>query len=334
MRWKVVMALMVFSVPAIWGMREAVGYTGPDDEPGWNGKAKMSGSQGFYLGCRWIDSAKDIPVPEEVEEGWEKLLRSARIENEEKRQNILAQWRLQWQKEEFRRWSRRLIRGNQTAEQRAEKNGSGLLSSASGCQCEGCKLLIPVVQIHVNDNCIDSTPPERETCRRCVYCAKAEGVKEIERFVADTCETAEAQMWNFVEQQIMACCPYGQPGTECGYLYAELPPPENFDCCWRWYWLRPCTGKKMEGNLICRAVCSSGLPWGCEECHRCPALPPQACGFGAPASIWARDCCNCCGPDLCGNPPCGSRCSDGQCNCKTASGELTTNEVCSCDPCM
>ncbi len=96
------MALMVFSVPAIWGMREAVGYTGPDDEPGWNGKAKMSGSEGFWLGCRWISSPKDIPVPEEVKEGWEKLLHSARIENEEKRQNILAQWRLQWQKEEFR----------------------------------------------------------------------------------------------------------------------------------------------------------------------------------------------------------------------------------------
>ncbi len=78
MKWKIVMALMVFSVPAIWGMREAVGYTGPDDEPDLNGKisaeradgivgnAKMSGSEGFWLGCRWIDSAKDIPVPEEV----------------------------------------------------------------------------------------------------------------------------------------------------------------------------------------------------------------------------------------------------------------------------
>ncbi len=109
MRWKVVMALMVFSVPAIWGMREAVGYTGPDDEPGWNGKAKMSGSEGFWLGCRWISSPKDIPVPEEVKEGWEKLLHSARIENEEKRQNILAQWRLQWQKEEFRQLTKKIL---------------------------------------------------------------------------------------------------------------------------------------------------------------------------------------------------------------------------------
>ncbi len=104
MRWKVVMALMVLGFMGILGSQRGWAVNSPSDEPGWNGKAKMSGSEGFYLGCRWISSAKDIPVPEEVKEGWEKLLRSARIENGGRRQNILAQWRLQWQKEEFRKY--------------------------------------------------------------------------------------------------------------------------------------------------------------------------------------------------------------------------------------
>ncbi len=67
MRWKVVMALMVFSVPAIWGMREAGGYTGPD---GAGGIGTMSnGGSGEdpcsdYLSLEaWIDSTQNDGQP-------------------------------------------------------------------------------------------------------------------------------------------------------------------------------------------------------------------------------------------------------------------------------
>ncbi len=169
MKWKVVMALIVLGMMGMWNSQRAYAFNSPSDEPGWNGKSSTnhesrtanSELQGFWLGCRWIDSAKDIPVPEEVKERWEKLLRSARIENEEKRQNILAQWRLQWQKEEFRQLSR---------EWGDSFNGM-LLYSAEDCKCTGCHFLIAVADIADATNCVhDPTPPPPEQCRRCVYC--------------------------------------------------------------------------------------------------------------------------------------------------------------------
>ncbi len=107
MRWKVVMALMILGFMGIWGSQRGWAFNSPSDEPGWNGKANHesrtanSELQGFWQGCKWISSPRDIPVPEEVVKKyragptWES--KEAYIRN--------------WQKQEFRK---RIREGNET----------------------------------------------------------------------------------------------------------------------------------------------------------------------------------------------------------------------------
>ncbi|MHA2612160.1 MAG: hypothetical protein V2G33_07240 [bacterium JZ-2024 1] len=78
--------------------REARAFSGPEEKPADTSSRKV---EGFYPGCRWIASPKDIPVPEEVLKRIERLRGGPMIESEKDIQILISEW----QKDEFRRLS-------------------------------------------------------------------------------------------------------------------------------------------------------------------------------------------------------------------------------------
>ncbi len=295
-------------------MREAGGYTGPNDEPGWNGNAKMSGSEGFYLGCRWIFSAKDIPVPEEVKEGWEKLLHSARIENEGKRQNILAQWRLQWQKEEFRR---RLEQNDVMAKGAIKSPFDG-----TTCQCPTCGILVPVTIL--GDGCLNPEPN-----KYCAYCVNPDG--SITEYTFGSAQARDA----WVQQQKQACgCEDSRQYPDCGkidYWFTSWDEQnkthiitEEYRCCGIWPFPR-CDGTKRYITWDCGLKCHQEF-CGEEMCVRTPGTERKTCYAGSSTHY---DCSNCCN-NPCEPPRCGAPCIDPEPSC----GIYNTYEKITTDQCI
>ncbi|MHA2612327.1 MAG: hypothetical protein V2G33_08100, partial [bacterium JZ-2024 1] len=61
--------------------------------------------EGFYPGCRWIASPKDIPVPEKVLKRIERLRGGPMIESEKDIQILISEW----QRMEFRKMKEQIL---------------------------------------------------------------------------------------------------------------------------------------------------------------------------------------------------------------------------------
>ncbi len=265
----------------------------------------MSGSEGFYLGCKWISSAKDIPVPEEVKEGWEKLLHSARVENEEKRQNILAQWRLQWQKEEFRRMQGNVLKKNSTG---------GLLSEGAGCQCTSCGILV-ITEI-LGGGCLNPEPD-----KYCAYCVNSDG--SVTEFTFSSEQARDS--WVSEQKSVCGCGPPVYP--DCGVMEYTITSVSsgNYRCCGIWPSPR-CDGTVNQVEWDCGLKCKQEI-CGDESCVRLQGTERRSCQKGAAAYY---DCSNCCN-NPCDPPRCGAPCLEPVPSCKQYSTqEVTTTEQCVC----
>ncbi len=284
-------------------MREAGGYTGPNDEPGWNGNAKMSGSEGFYLGCRWIFSAKDIPVPEEVKEGWEKLLHSARIENEGKRQNILAQWRLQWQKEEFRR---RLEQNDVMAKGAIKSPFDG-----TTCQCNTCGFLV------LNTVLGPACPVCFDGSGYCLYCVgyDEQGNLSLKTLTQYSLTPDGERSCREALQRQLAACNCDHSAGECGrfIIVDSQAVNDSFCCCRNWWGTCRCDqGKRAVHKLECKTE-STG---DCPPDQRCVLQNDQTTQHECiEGTVTYTNCCSCCDPGECAPPSCGSGCEDNNCKC-------------------
>ncbi|MHA2635926.1 MAG: hypothetical protein V2G48_07910 [bacterium JZ-2024 1] len=80
----------------LWLAQQAWTFSGPSEKPADTSSRKV---EGFYLGCRWIASPKDIPVPEKVLKRIERLRGGPMIESEKDIQILISEW----QKGEFQR---------------------------------------------------------------------------------------------------------------------------------------------------------------------------------------------------------------------------------------
>ncbi|MHA2610006.1 MAG: hypothetical protein V2G43_03760, partial [bacterium JZ-2024 1] len=86
--------------------------------------------EGFYLGCRWIASPKDIPVPEKVLKRIERLRGGPMIESERDIQILISEW----QRMEFRKMKEQILTSG------GATSSTGLSSShpCPDCCCKGC----------------------------------------------------------------------------------------------------------------------------------------------------------------------------------------------------
>ncbi|MHA2610759.1 MAG: hypothetical protein V2G43_07670, partial [bacterium JZ-2024 1] len=82
--------------------QQAWTFSGPSEKPADTSSRKV---EGFYLGCRWIASPKDIPVPEKVLKRIERLRGGPMIESEKDIQILISEW----QKGEFRRLKEQIL---------------------------------------------------------------------------------------------------------------------------------------------------------------------------------------------------------------------------------
>lgn len=82
----------------MWTGPQAWASSGPSEKPA---STSSRQGEGFSLGCRWMGSPKDIPVPEEIAKRIERLKGGPMIESERDIRILISQW----QEREFRRFS-------------------------------------------------------------------------------------------------------------------------------------------------------------------------------------------------------------------------------------
>ncbi|MHA2618041.1 MAG: hypothetical protein V2G52_06390, partial [bacterium JZ-2024 1] len=80
--------------------RQGWAFSGPSEKPASTSSRQM---EGFYPGCRWIASPKDIPVPQEKIKEWENLLDRVKMTDKGRREFMIQLWTLTYQSEQFRK---------------------------------------------------------------------------------------------------------------------------------------------------------------------------------------------------------------------------------------
>ncbi|MHA2635948.1 MAG: hypothetical protein V2G48_08020 [bacterium JZ-2024 1] len=114
------MAVMVLC-GGIWMAQQGWAFSGPSEKPADTSSRQV---EGFYLGCRWIASPKDIPVPQEKIKEWENLLDRVKMTEKGRREFMIQLWTLTYQSEQFRK-------GKKKAQRRiSQKRGNGITPGA------------------------------------------------------------------------------------------------------------------------------------------------------------------------------------------------------------
>ncbi|MHA2617652.1 MAG: hypothetical protein V2G48_07870 [bacterium JZ-2024 1] len=104
--------------------RQGWASSGPEEKPADTSSRKV---EGFYLGCRWIASPKDIPVPEKVLKRIERLRGGPMIESEKDIQILISEW----QRMEFRRMKEQIL----NSEKNVITQGYQITSSGGNPEC-------------------------------------------------------------------------------------------------------------------------------------------------------------------------------------------------------
>ncbi|MHA2646402.1 MAG: hypothetical protein V2G47_08060 [bacterium JZ-2024 1] len=200
--------------------------------------------EGFYPGCRWIASPKDIPVPEEKIKEWENLLDRVKMTDKGRREFMIQLWTLTYQSEQFRK-------GKKKAQRRiSQKRGNGIEGSGRGgmfnvmlagegdtCRCGSCRWRILATTL-VSSNCEEPAEDLGENeCERCAYCVHSDGstteFRERGTLTDQGC-TADEKIENTLITQSKLCgCGEGQEAGECGVLKRKrfIIPQETLRFC-------------------------------------------------------------------------------------------------------
>ncbi|MHA2616802.1 MAG: hypothetical protein V2G37_08045 [bacterium JZ-2024 1] len=109
----------------LWMGGQAWAFSGPEEKPADTSSRQV---EGFYLGCRWIASPKDIPVPEKKIKEWENLLDRVKMIDKGRREFMIQLWTLTYQSEQFRKKAseakrNRVILAGRRANKEREMNG-------------------------------------------------------------------------------------------------------------------------------------------------------------------------------------------------------------------
>ncbi|MHA2609808.1 MAG: hypothetical protein V2G48_07855 [bacterium JZ-2024 1] len=127
MKWRVALVAVMVLCGGMGG--QAWAFSGPEEKPADTSSRQV---EGFYLGCRWIASPKDIPVPEKVLKRIERLRGGPMIESERDIQILISEW----QRMEFRRLKKETkVKGDGIL-----LTGEGGNGSSSGCTDGCCEL--------------------------------------------------------------------------------------------------------------------------------------------------------------------------------------------------
>ncbi|MHA2609827.1 MAG: hypothetical protein V2G43_02855 [bacterium JZ-2024 1] len=110
----------------MWMGGEGWAFSGPSEKPADTSSRQV---EGFYPGCRWIASPKDIPVPEKVLKRIERLRGGPMIESEKDIRMLIYQW----QEREFRRLSSQMKGGGKFSLVDSQSTTSSLLSIFPPC---------------------------------------------------------------------------------------------------------------------------------------------------------------------------------------------------------
>ncbi|MHA2609824.1 MAG: hypothetical protein V2G43_02840 [bacterium JZ-2024 1] len=226
--------------------RQGWASSGPEEKPADTSSRQV---EGFYLGCRWIASPKDIPVPQEKIKEWENLLDRVKMTEKGRREFMIQLWTLTYQSEQFRK-------GKMKAQRRiSQKRGNGVEGRGRGgmfnvmlagegdtCRCGSCRWRILATTL-VSSNCEvpDENLGENE-CERCAYCVHGDGstteFRERGTLTDQGC-TADEKIENTLITQSKLCgCGGGQEAGECGRLQRKISvePTEPLtyqNCCLR-----------------------------------------------------------------------------------------------------
>ncbi|MHA2612166.1 MAG: hypothetical protein V2G33_07270 [bacterium JZ-2024 1] len=105
----------------MWMGGQGWASSGPSEKPADTSSRQV---EGFYPGCRWIASPKDIPVPQEKIKEWENLLDRVKMTDKGRREFMIQLWTLTYQSEQFRK-------GKMKAQRRiSQKRGNGITPGA------------------------------------------------------------------------------------------------------------------------------------------------------------------------------------------------------------
>ncbi|MHA2610607.1 MAG: hypothetical protein V2G43_06850 [bacterium JZ-2024 1] len=316
----------------LWMGGQAWAFSGPEEKPADTSSRQV---EGFYLGCRWIASPKDIPVPEKKIKEWENLLDRVKMIDKGRREFMIQLWTLTYQSEQFRikaseaKRNRVILAGRRANKERG-MNGRGLKDSGlvkainseswdldgnagnmqvlSGCQCIRCRFLVQDAGVH----CFD------DPNKYCLYCVGDDGqIREVGRFNTQV-------EWAAALQQQLTDCRCGRPGEsagDCGTFVHEASnlKVEDHRCCWYWGFPPWCDGRRIITEISCKTKCNE--PPCPSQDERCVAYDPQTQQFSCTSGkVIYYDCTSCC--DKCAPPTCGAPC-DGTPTCTVP--QLTTN---------